>query len=98
MAKNKLKDSFYWLGKNGHECDVDLLDKSVVKGIKEVKEHLKRVPSGKADFMYISAKESLIAGFVNEDGERFIFIARDYWEADYLPECGWMKVDNDGAN
>ena len=93
MPKNKLKDSFYWFGKNGHECDVNLLDKSVAKGIEEVKEHLKRVPSGKADFMYISAKESLIAGFVNEECERFIFVARDYWEADYIPGYGWMKVE-----
>lgn len=95
MPKNKLKDSFYWLDKNGRECDVNLLDKPVAKRIKEVKEYLKKVPSGKADFMYISAKESLIAGFVNEKDERFIFVARDYWEADYVPGCGWIKVEDE---
>lgn len=73
---------------------MNLLDKSVAKRIKEVKDHLKKVPSGKADFMYISAKESIIAGFVNEEGEWFPFVARDYWEADYYPDCGWIKMES----
>lgn len=95
MPKNKLKDSFYWLGKNGHECSVDLLSKRVSRYINEAKNHLKKVSKGKGDFCYIAGKEALVIGVVNEEGERFIFVARDYWEADYIPGCGWIKVEDE---
>lgn len=98
MAKNKLKDSFYWLGKNGQENTVDMLDKQIVNSVKQVKDCLKHTPTDQSNFMYIAAKEALVVGLVDEEGSRVIFVARDYYEADYLPECGWMKVDNDGVN
>lgn len=95
MAKNKLKDSFYWLGKNGHECNVDLLSKRISRYINEAKNRLKKVSKSKGDFCYIAGKEALVIGVVNEEGERFIFVARDYWEADYIPGCGWIKVEDE---
>ena len=92
MTKNKLKDSFYWLGKNGQESNVDLSSERISRYINEAKNRLKKVPKGKGDFCYIAGKEALVIGVVNEEGERSIFVARDYW-----PDCGWIKVeDEDG--
>lgn len=95
MAKNKLKDSFYWMGKNGQECNVDLSSKLISRYINEVKNNLKKTPKGEGNFCYVAGKEALVIGVVNEEGERFIFVARDYWEADYIPGCGWMKVEGE---
>lgn len=97
MTKNKLKDSFYWLGKNGQESNVDLSSERISRYINESKNNLKKTPKGKGDFCFIAGKEALVIGVVNEDGERSIFVARDYFEADYIPGCGWIKVeDEDG--
>jgi hypothetical protein len=97
MTKNKLKDSFYWLGKNGQESNVDLSSERISRYINESKNNLKKTPKGKGDFCFIAGKEALVIGVVNEDGERSIFVARDYFEADYVPGCGWIKVeDEDG--
>lgn len=97
MPKNKLKDFFYWLGKNGQESNVDLSSERISRYINEAKNNFKKIPKGKGDFCYIGGKEALVIGVVNEEGERSIFVARDYWEADYIPGCGWIKVeDEDG--
>jgi hypothetical protein len=95
MPKNKLKDSFYWLGKNGQECNVDLSSERISRYINEAKNRLKKVSKGKGDFCYIAGKEALVIGVVNEEGERSIFVARDYFEADYVPGCGWIKVEDE---
>lgn len=94
MPKNKLKDSFYWLGKNCHECDVDLSSERVSRYINKAKNNLKKTPKGKGNFCFVSGKGALVNGVVNEEGERSIFVARDYWEADYIPGCGWIKVED----
>lgn len=95
MAKNKLKDSFYWMGKNGQECNVNLSSKLISHCINEVKNNLKKTPKGKGNFCYAAGKEALAIGVINKEGERSIFVVRDYWEADYWPECGWMKVEDE---
>lgn len=63
-----------------------------IRCINEVKN---KIPKGKWDFCYVSSKEALVIGVVNEEVERFIFVARDYWEADYIPGCGWIKVEDE---
>lgn len=95
MTKNKLKDSFYWMGKNGQECNVDLSPECVSRYINKAKNNLKKATKGKGDFCFIAGKELLVIGVVNEKGERSIFVVRDYWEADYYPDCGWIKVEDD---
>lgn len=95
MPKNKLKDSFYWMGKNGQENNVDLSSERISRYIKKAKNNLKKIPKGKGDFCYIGGKEALVIGVENEEGERSIFVARDYWKADYVPGCGWIKVEGE---
>lgn len=60
MAKNKLKDSFYWMGKNGQECNVDLSSERVSRYINEAKNNLKKIPKGKGDFAMLLAKRHLL--------------------------------------
>lgn len=94
MPKNKLKDSFYWMGKNGQECNVDLSSERVSRYINKAKNNLKKTQKGKGEFCFIAGKEALVIGVVNEKGERSIFVMRDYWEADYYPDCGWIKMES----
>ena len=49
MPKNKLKDSFHWMGKNGQECNVDLSSKLISRYINEVKNNLKKTPKGEGN-------------------------------------------------
>lgn len=95
MPKNKLKDSFYWMGKNGQECNVDLSSKRISRYIDKAENNLKKIPKGKGDFCYVAGKEALVIGTVNEEGERSIFVARDYFEADYVLGCWWIKVEDE---
>lgn len=67
MTKNKLKDSFYWMGKNEKECNVDLSSERVSRYINKAKNNLKKTPNGKGDFCFIAGKEALVIGTVNEE-------------------------------
>ena len=63
----------------------------IQKDVKAMQKHLRKLAkAGKADYQFIEGRY-LVIGLTNEQGERTIFVAKDFYSIDYLPDEGWMK-------
>lgn len=63
----------------------------IQKDVKAMQKHLRKLAkAGKADYQFIEGSY-LVIGLTNEQGERTIFVTKDFYSIDYLPDKGWMK-------
>ena len=73
-----------------HVCN-DANDAKIQKSIDAVQKRLRKCyKAGKADYCFVESNY-LVIGMIDEQGERTMFVTKDFYSIDYLPDEGWMK-------
>lgn len=91
MAKIKFPVDFWHF--DGSHVRPELLhtDKDIQKSIDRIKKKFKD-PAYKDDTWFFEGSgDYLVIGVKSDNGERRIWVTKDYWEIEYCPGNGWLK-------
>ena len=94
MAKLTYPASFYQYSGPGTK---NMPDEEISKWVKQIKKLLKRqeqeTPDDFSPFM-CGTGNTIVFGFRTMEGERSIYVAKNYYEATYIPGEGWPDGDS----
>lgn len=85
MKKLKFPEDFF--AYNNLDCP----DKDIEKAVNRMKNWMKGETYKSNPWFFMAAGNYLIIGLIAEDGQKTIYVARQYYEIVNIPDKGWLR-------
>lgn len=89
MKKLKFPDDFF-----AYE-NPDCPDKDIEKAVNRMKNWMKGETYKSNPWFFTAAGGYLVVGLIAEDGQKTIYVARQYYEIVNIPGEGWLRESDD---